>query len=222
MQDMLEARADQIVEQLKRDARLGGYVDGTLPTPEPYQGTGKISLIVLGQDPTVKDPAARKAINTVLNLDKSGSVRVYLAGVCNDLGIKLTENVYATNLYKSFFVRPPTQIAEVDLFRECIGLWLPLLKEELAPFGAVPVITLGEPLFRALMGGGAAAKVRAYWGYTPEWKTRGPGPFDYVRAADNPLGRAVFPFPHQPSLRKQFYKGRMKAYTSFVRAVAFS
>jgi hypothetical protein len=106
---------------LKRDERLGQYVDGTLPIPKPYRGSGEIKLIVLGQDPTVKAVQDREAIRTVLNLDRKGSVRTYLAGVCHDLGLQLAENVYATNLYKNFFIRPPTQITEIDVFQEFLG-----------------------------------------------------------------------------------------------------
>ena len=83
----LEARANHIFDQLKQDESLGRYVDGTLPIPKPYHGTGEIRLIVLGQDPTVKNPQGRKTIKTVLNLDRNRSVRAYLAGVCNGLGI---------------------------------------------------------------------------------------------------------------------------------------
>ena len=112
MASTIEARANSILEQLKRDERLGQYVDRTLPIPKPYHGSGEIKLIVLGQDPTVKALRSRKTIRTVLNLDRKGSVRAYLAGVCNGLGLQLAENVYATNLYKNFFIHPPTQITD--------------------------------------------------------------------------------------------------------------
>lgn len=218
----IQARANSILEQLKRDERLGQYVDGTLPIPEPYHGSGEIKLIVLGQDPTVKAVRGREAIRTVLNLDRKGSVRAYLAGVCNDLGLQLTENVYATNLYKNFFIRPPTQITEIDVFQEFLGFWLPLLKDELEPFPGVPVITLGEPVLTPLAGENVSTRVRDYWGYMPEWKEGKAKPFQYIEAADNQLNRILFPFPHQPSLRKEFYKARMRGYIAFVKATAFS
>ena len=218
----IEARANCILEQLEQDEYLGQCVDGTLPIPRPYHGSGKIKLIVLGQDPTVKDVQSRRTIETVLNLDRKGSMRVYLVGVCNDLGLQLADNVYATNLYKNFFIRPPTQITEIDVFQEFLGFWLPLLKDELELFPGVPVITLGEPVLAPLVGENVSAKVRDYWGYTPGWKEGREASFQYIRAADNQLNRIVFPFPHQPSLRKEFYRARLRDYAAFVKATAFS
>jgi len=220
--NQLEEKVQQTIQQLSQNRRLGQYVDGTLSIPQPYRGLGLIRLIVVGQDPTVKDAEGRKVIRTVLNLDRNGSVRAYIEGVCRELGIRLTENVYATNLYKNFFVRPPTQILESDIFREFLDFWLPVLEEELREFVGVPGITLGEPVLRALVLEPASAKVQDYWGYTPEWMKGGSKPFGYVRSVDNRLKRTIFPFTHQPSLRKQFYKAKMKEYVSFVRAVAFS
>lgn len=222
MASTIEARANSILEQLKQDEWLRQYVDGTLPIPKPYHGSGKIKLIVLGQDPTVKAERGRKTIRTVLNLDRKGSVRAYLAGVCNDLGLQLAENVYATNLYKNFFIHPPTQITEIDVFQEFFGFWLPLLKDELGPFPGVPVITLGEPVLAPLVGENVSTRVRDYWGYMPEWKEGKEKSFQYVRAADNQLNRIVFPFPHQPSLRKEFYKARLRDYVAFVKATDFT
>lgn len=222
MANKIEGRVNYIFEQMKQDKRLGRYVDGTLPIPKPYRGSGEIKLIVLGQDPTVKNPKSRRAIRTVLNLDRTCSIRTYLASLCNGLGIQLTENMYATNLYKNFFIRPPTQITKIDVFQEFIDTWLPLLNDELKPFAGIHVITLGEPILAPLVGNNTSTKVRDYWGYTPEWKAGEVKPFEYIKAADNQLNRIIFPFPHQPSLRKQFYKARMSDYVSFVESVAFS
>ncbi len=97
-----EEKIQQTIQQLSQNRRLGQYVDGTLSIPQPYRGLGVIRLIVVGQDPTVKDAEGRKVIRTALNLDRNGSVRAYLEGVCRELGIRLAENVYATNLYKNF------------------------------------------------------------------------------------------------------------------------
>lgn len=222
MDSRIEERANHIIDQLKQDLRLGPYVDKALHVPSPYRGSGKIKLFVLGQDPTVKNPNGRRAIKTVLNLDRNRSVRAYLKSVCQGLGIQIDENVYATNLYKNFFIHPPTKITEIDVFQEFRNAWLPLLKDELKAFPGIPVLTLGEPLLASLVGENVAAKVRDYWGYTPEWRVGMKKPLGYIRATENQLNRAIFPFPHQPSLRKQFYKARMSDYVSFVKSVAFS
>jgi hypothetical protein len=218
----MEERVHQVLERLKSDRRLGKYVDTSIEIPQPYRGQGKIGLILLGQDPTVKDAQKREDIKTVLNLDKNGSVRAYVAGVCNGLGIKVGENVYATNLYKNFFIRPPTEIAEVDIFQEFVDAWLPLLIDELAEFPKAPLITLGEPILAPLVCDGGSTKVRHYWGYVPHWDTQRLLPFQYIKPQGNKLARVIFPFPHQPSLRKKFYHIKMKEYVAFVRGTAFS
>jgi len=46
MASTIQARANSILEQLRRDERLGQYVDGTLPLPKPYRGSGEIKRIV--------------------------------------------------------------------------------------------------------------------------------------------------------------------------------
>lgn len=216
-----EERASEILEQLIRDGRLGQYVDTSLHIPKPFCGTGEIRLIVLGQDPTVKNMEGRKHIRTVLNLDKNRSVRAYIARVCNGLGIKVSENVYATNLYKNFFICPPTETTVVDIFQEFAVAWLPLLVDELAQFGPAPVITLGEPILTPLVNNGVPSQIRYYWGYTPHWRTGESRPFQQIEPRENKLERIIFPFPHQPTLRKQFYKAKMNEYVRHVKTTAF-
>ncbi len=63
-------RAKAILSPLVSDPKLGRFVDPTVGVPEVAHGRGDIPLIVLGQDPTVKDPRSRASIKTVLNLDK--------------------------------------------------------------------------------------------------------------------------------------------------------
>lgn len=195
------------------------FVDRSLPIPKPYRGTGPIQLIVLGQDPTVKNVEARKEIKIVLNLDKRRSIWSYLAGICNTLDLKLDTHIYATNLYKNFFTAPPTQIKEIDVFQAYAPIWLPILEEEIKQFPNVPIITLGEPLLAPLLKPGVIPKVRHYWGYRADWQSEGTSEFEYIRARDNLLERDLFPFPHQPSLRKSFYKAKLKDYTAFVRSI---
>jgi len=140
-----------------------------------------IKLIVLGQDPTVQDATARAKIRTVLNLDKNGSVRAYLSGLSQKLEIDLQQNIYATNIYKNFFIAPPTQISEIDIFKAFLPAWLPLLKDELSQFDGIPVITLGEPVMNSLFISGKPNRLRNYWGYTSEWKTGKFDGLDYIK-----------------------------------------
>jgi hypothetical protein len=214
--------ATKVLTQLKADRKLSYFVDPDLGIPEVFRGQGDIQLIVLGQDPTVKNPASRRRITTVLNLDKPGALKDYLSRVCEGLALDLDQNVYATNYLKNFFVKPPTQIDEIDVFRLFGPKWFPLLQEELAQFPQAPVIALGQPLLGALVLGDASRLVREYWGYTPRWKAGERGQPRYLAAEDNRLGRTLFPFPHQPSIAKRFYAERLADYTAFVRRVGLS
>ncbi len=222
LEEAVGARAASIFEKIKQDKSLAPYVDLTLAVPNVFVGRGEIKLIVLGQDPTVKDAKKRKDITVTLNLDKRGAVHIYLTQVCNGLGIDLDQNVYATNLFKNFFIKPPTQIEEFDIFAAFLPYWLPLLKEELARFPNMPVITLGEPLLQTLVFDKSKGLVRDYWGYTADWQRNPRLSFSSVPPEDNKLGRRFFPFPHQPSLRKLFYKAMLPAYIDYLRTQAFT
>jgi hypothetical protein len=207
--------SEEISKQLRGNPLLSRYVDFSLPIPDEFMGDGEIKLIFLGQDPTVKSEKARKDIHTVLNLDKNGQLLYYLQGICRGLGLALGKNVYATNLFKNFFIQPPTQIREIDIFTEFTPYWLPLLRDELAQFPDAPVVTLGEPLLNSITK--KAVKVRDFWGYVPTWKSGETGAFHYLRPEDTLLDRMVFPFPHQPSIRKVFYRDRLERYVAFMR-----
>jgi len=214
--------AKLIFKEIIANESLAPHVDPRLPIPDVFFGTGEIKLIVLGQDPTVKDAEKRKDITVTLNLNKRGSVRNYLTRVCIELGLDLKQNVYATNLLKNFFIKPPTQIKEFDIFAAFVPYWLPLLREELARFPNIPVITLGQPLLRALVVDKSKGLVRKYWGYTKDWQDNPLLPFSFVPPEDNKLGRGFFPFPHQPSLRKAFYKATLPAYIDYLKTQAFT
>ena len=213
--------ADQVLASLHSDNVLSRYIDASYPIPQPFQGTGEIKLIVLGQDPTVKDAKARAKIKTVLNLDKNGSVRAYLSGLSQKLGVDLQQNVYATNVYKNFFIAPPTQIKDIDIFKTFLPAWLPILKNEMAQYEGVPVVILGEPILKALVKGNAPRQLKEYWGYTPEWKTGRFGSPSHIKPDENFLGRTIYPFPHQPALRIPFYKKRMDDYIAYLKEKEF-
>lgn len=222
VKEQVSEKANLLFKKITADESLTPYVDVGLPIPDVFIGAGEIKLIVLGQDPTVKDPEERKEITVTLNLNKRGSVRNYLTQVSLGLGLDLEQNVYATNLLKNFFVKPPTQIKELDIFEAFVPHWLLLLREEVATFPDATIMTLGEPLLRALILDRSKGLVREYWGYAKDWQENPPLPFSFVPPEDNRLGRRFFPFPHQPSLRKPFYKATLPAYIHYLRTQAFT
>lgn len=148
-------------------SEISSYIDASLAPPEPFRGEGKIRLIILGQDPTVRDPEHRKKLKTVLLLDQPGRLRRYVQNVCKGLNIDLGENVYATNLLKNFFTVRPDIMRKKDpqFFGKAAGYWIPLLKEEIEEFENVPVLTLGEPVLNSLTNSPDRALIRYYWGF---------------------------------------------------------
>ena len=198
------------------------YVDSHYQLPETHKGSGTIKLIILGQDPTIKNKERRKFIKKVLNLDKYGKLRSYLVSICNGLGVDLDVNVYATNYLKNFFIKPPAQIKEVDIFQSFEPYWLPVLLEEIKPFPNVPIISLGQPLLSAMVKSNASAFVRDYWGYKVNWKSGEGGTYRYLKPELNKTGRIIFPFPHQPSLNKEFYRNRLAEYIYFIKGILLS
>ena len=68
-------------KQLCQDPIFSKYIDPKYPIPKPYVGKDQIKLIVLGQDPTVKNEFSRKLITTSLNLNKRGQF-LYTFQVC--------------------------------------------------------------------------------------------------------------------------------------------
>ncbi len=48
-------------------------------------------MIILGQDPTIKNKELRKNINTVLNLDKDGALKRYVKNICEKMNINFEE-----------------------------------------------------------------------------------------------------------------------------------
>lgn len=181
-----------------------------LNTIPPFKGNCEIKLIIIGQDPTIRNVSSRKNITRTLNLDKSNSLKTYISSICEKLGITL-ENVYATNLFKYFYTYPPADTPEV--LQAHLEPNLELLKQELNEYKGLPVITLGQPLLQLLCGKNAL--VRNYWGY--ERKSRKTNEnFSYSNASENKLNRDLYPFPHQPSIRKEFYKNTLDSYTQFM------
>lgn len=213
----LATEARKVIDRLRR-SEIKDYVDATLTPPEPFRGSGNIRLIILGQDPTVQDPEYKKKVKVVLLLNQPGRLRTYLGKVCKGLDIDLDENIYATNLLKNFFTRPPDRINKEDpqFYQKAADYWIPLLREEIEEFKDVPVLTLGQPVLNCLTKGPDQVLIRYSWGY------EGPGQygrnFGYIKPSENVVGRVVFPFPHLPGLSHRIYGGqRMDGYLAFMK-----
>jgi len=205
-------RTEQIRSKLKAEKDYKeNPVDISLPVIGPFNGGGEIRVIILGQDPTVRNAASRLHITKTLNLDKSNAIRSYVNRICQSLGISI-ENIYATNVFKYFYTRPPSNTMHV--LNSHLPENLKLLEEELYGFEKLPVISLGEPVLQLLTN--TTQKVRMHWGYNKKTKKTN-GSFSFVKAQDNNLMRDLYPFPHQPSLRKVFYLETMERYLQFVK-----
>lgn len=217
----LKSRVEYIVaslEDVQENPIVGGYVP-------PYIGGGEIKLVIIGQDPTVKNPKSRKNITSTLNLNKPKSALLrYIDGICSGLGITM-ENVYATNLFKYFYSASPAGTPEV--LQSHLEPNLKLLKDELSDLNLSTdclVITLGEPVLRLLLEENRVSrkekKVRYYWDYNSTIKSSDRN-FRFVNESKSALSHKFYPFCHQPSMRKQFYKDWLKDYISFVKENSF-
>lgn len=187
----------------------------------PYIGTDEIKLVVIGQDPTVRNLESRKNVACTLNLNKQNSALYrYIKRLCDGLGITM-ENVYATNLFKYFYSIPPANTPEV--LKSHLQPSLELLKEELSELSLPTdclLITLGEPVLKLLLNQDVPnneKKVRFYWGYDSRTKESNRN-FRFVDESKNVLSHKFYPFCHQPSMRKQFYKDWIKEYVGFIKA----
>jgi len=202
------------------DNNLIKYLDTSLPPPEdwPPKPAGPTKLIILGQDPTVKKSSAREDIDTVLNLNKDrGQLFKYLNRVCNALDLDIYKNIFATNYFNMFFTAPPTQIKEIDILKDYKDEFLPTLKKKLDNYPNIPIISLGEPILKAIVAKGSQ-KMKSYWGYVASNVPGIKDKFSYIKAEDSFLNREVFPFPHQPAINRiPFYKSTLAEYIKFLR-----
>ena len=215
--EQVVVQAETVRAELARHPVAGLFLDTTLPIPRPYLGAGAIRLVIIGQDPTVQNAASRATIHTVLNLHKPGSLLRYLTTLCDDLGVSLRDEVYATNACKNFWTRPPTAIEEVDVLALSAPYWLHLLRAELDHFPDATVISLGQPVLAMLVQDGNSRLMRDYWGYHPRWQAGEFLPMHVIEADQSTVGRRIFPFVHQPSGAKLFYRARWAEYVEFVR-----
>lgn len=185
--------------------------DSLLPIP-PFKISDQIKLIIVGQDPTIRNKIKRKNIETTLNLDKQGPLRKYILDICSILEINI-QNIYATNVFKYFYKDPPS--ATFHILQNHLYPNLKLLKEELSNFPNLPVITLGEPVLKLLSKDQNNSEIKYYWDYNHNTKTSNKN-FKYCQEKDNLLDRKLFPMPHQPSISKGFYSIFFKEYCDFI------
>jgi|GEM_PF-1106438 len=222
--DDIVARSCQVHKQLAQDPVIGRFVDGAAGIPRPFGGTGEIRLMIIGQDPTVNGHRPGLCPTTVLNLDMRGGLLRFIASLCQDLGVGLKENVYATNAAKNCFVERPTAIRStygVDVLELSAPLWLPVLRAELERFPDALVISLGEPVLSMLVRSERGRAMRDYWGYDKRWKAGARLPIHPIEAEDSAMDRRIYPFIHQPSLRgrrTEFYRERREEYMAFIRS----
>ena len=203
---------DAVRRKLKSDNDFSSNpIDLILPVIKPFIGKGQIKLVILGQDPTIKNKTTRMNITCTLNLDKNNSLRRYIEDICTGLGITL-DNVYATNLFKYFYTIPPAETMEV--LKIHLHPNLELLQQELAEFENAAIIALGEPVLQLLTD--EKTKVRAFWDYNVKTGLTN-GNFTFSMAKENKLKKDFFPFPHQPSLRKKFYEKTLPVYINFMK-----
>lgn len=183
-----------------------------LPIP-PFSISDDIKLIVIGQDPTIKNKDRRKYITSTLNLDKNGSIRNYIQKICDLMEIRL-ENVYGTNVFKYFYTVPPANTFNVLVAH--IEPNLRLVKREIQSYPNAAVITLGEPILRLLTQQDFPKKMVYYWDYNRKTK-RTDRDFKHSSSEMNHLSRDFFPFPHQPSIIKKFYSETLNQYVGYMR-----
>ena len=224
--DTVIEKAQAIRNEILNNKLLGKDIDRNISIiPKPYMGTGEIKVIIIGQDPTVREATARMKINTALNLDKRRSLFNYVDKIMKYLGYTL-ENLYATNFYKCFFTAPhthgarrsPIGRAATKVLAKHLPFWLNLVKEEISYFPKAKILTLGEALIGQLVTGNNIGKreklVKYYWGYNGGRERER---FKYVQARENILGVDFYPLPHHPFIKKKFYKEELEKYMEFCR-----
>ena len=212
----ISRKANLILDEVKKDGVLVNDLDLSLTPIRPYCKAEKIEdirLIIIGQDPTVRDPESRKKITSTLNLDKRDSLRKYLELITRALEVDLDREVYATNLFKCFFKEPPAD--DEKILSRHFKYWKDLICREIQPLKPDFILTLGEPVFNQLSFS-ENRKVKHYWNYIGQ--TQSGEDFKCMPPEENYLNRKIYPLPHQPSwARKEFYKKYMDDYLAYVK-----
>lgn len=211
----IEFQLGKIFNVLSHDPILQNDIDTTLRFLLPHstaENCGDVKLIIIGQDPTVRNYNSRKDITATLNLDKRNSLRKYICMICNRLQIDLDKEVYATNLYKCFFKHPPAD--NFSVLTRHFKIWADLLINELNAFSNPIIISLGEPLIKQLIHTGNS-NVKYFWDY--QGNTKSGNDFKSIEPNDNYLQRRIYPIAHQPSWQQnKFYFYYLDSYLDFI------
>ncbi len=186
---------------------------------EDYVGAGPVRLIVLGQDQRVRNAASQVRIRHALTLgDYRNPLSDYVTMLVTTLPVQpLIElaHLRALNLIDKLYGQKPT--AE-EIWRDGKA-GLSAVAEKLSRYSpAVPVISLGQGVQRVLALD-RGTNLRDFWGYQGPRMVGDRTNFRYLGPGDNPLGRAVFPFPHVNSYRSrrtEFWRATYRAYRAFV------
>jgi hypothetical protein len=211
----IEKQLLKVKTTLSNDPILQKDIDSNLPFLLPYSKAEKcadIKLIIIGQDPTIRNIESRKTITATLNLDKNNSLRTYLGLICNKLQINIDNEVYATNLYKCFFTYPPAD--NESILTRHFKIWADLLINEISVFQNPIIISLGEPLIKQLIHTGKN-EVKFFWDYMGN--TKSGNNFKAIESNNNYLQKRIYPVAHQPTWsQNKFYKDHLEAYLNFV------
>lgn len=156
----------------------------------PFIGGKEIKLIIIGQDPTIKNDNTRKNIRITLNLDRKGALTKYVQKICKLMNIT-EENIYATNIFKYFYSNPPAKT--IDILFAHLNENLNLLIKEISLFNDIPIITFGLPVFKLLVQ--CNSEISEYWDYNKKTKNSN-GNYKSCLGFQNKLRKEIFPFPH--------------------------
>ncbi|NLV95321.1 MAG: Uracil DNA glycosylase superfamily protein [bacterium ADurb.Bin157] len=189
--------------------------DSLLPVPPYWPANKSIKVILVGQDPTIRNRMQRSKMKCTLNLDRHGPLKSYVNIIMRGLGVS-EDQIYATNLFKYFYTAPPA--VTIDVLEKHLLPNMELLKKELQLFPEAIVIILGQPILRLIAHEShkSSSKMTKFWDYNSVEKAS-KGNFSFLSCNDNYLERDIFPLPHQPSITKAFYKNTLNAYLAFIR-----
>ena len=212
----MEKQLKATKKMLLKDCVLKNDIDFNYDFILPFSNAERIKdvkLIFIGQDPTVRNRKSREKIKTTLNLDKENSLKKYLKTVCDIMQVDIEKEIYATNLYKCFFNKPPAD--DQTILTRQFKIWMDLLINELSVLKNTFVVTLGEPLINQLIHTNSK-KVKDYWDYTG--KTKSGKNFKCNEPYENYLQRRIYPIAHQPTWnRNKFYKTYLNDYLEYIK-----